>query len=335
MLREAERAEAFLGSKHMHSCQPDTIVALRSDLTRTEVPGAMFAKNRLGRTIILVVPLLLAIVYSTTARDDEEMRSPNSFDAPTPDAPTDHPLEVVVDTLPDVPYIIGVARWSYQPGATYELTIPGPEVYAVESGSLSLRSDEPITVLRGAGEGTAEIEEIATANVDVTLRAGDHAVVPANATHTLRNDGDEALQFLNVVIFPASLAVPSWLADADLPNGISVRNLVSDVVAEPDIVPPPPVRILVDRATIPTGAILPPPSTADYELVFVEAGHLEVVVDGRVESRGAGEAIRILPGSSSGLRNAGDTPLVVMVLAIEAHDATRATPMAGTPAPST
>lgn len=286
----------------------------------------MFAHNRLNVTIIPIVTLVFAVVAATVVYQPGATRSATPIAAATPEVTesTDHALNVVLETLPEAPYIVSTALWTYQPGSTYEIAIPGWEVYSVEAGSLSLRSGAPLRVLRGDAESVGTVEEITTVNVDVTLHPGDQAIVPMDATHTIRNDGDAPLEFLNLVIFPASLAIPSWLSDAGLPRGVSARDLASDVIAEADVAPSPPVQVSVDRLTIPSNGSQPPGLTAaSYLLIVVETGNLDVVVNSRTEQIGEGETIRIPFNAPRELRNSGNVPVTMLILSIDHGEGAR------------
>jgi hypothetical protein len=107
-----------------------------------------------------------------------------------------------------------VIRIGFDPGAA----LPGEEndptvgIVLVESGTLTVQADGPVTVTRGASLGaamaTAEasgdfstLVESVAAGEAVTLEAGDAAYLPANMTGEIRNDSQEravGLAFLAV-----------------------------------------------------------------------------------------------------------------------------------------
>ena len=108
-----------------------------------------------------------------------------------------------------------VVRIGFDPGAS----LPGEEndptvgIVLVESGTLTVQVDGPLTVTRGAGMGaamaTAEatgdfstlMESVAAGEV-VTLEAGDAAYLPANLTGDIRNDGQEPAVALAFLVVP-------------------------------------------------------------------------------------------------------------------------------------
>jgi quercetin dioxygenase-like cupin family protein len=108
-----------------------------------------------------------------------------------------------------------VVRIGFEPGAS----LPGEEndptvgIMLVESGTLTVQADGPLTVTRGATLGaavaTAEatgdfsaIVEAVAAGEAVTLEAGDAAYLPANVPGEIRNDGQEQAVALAFLIAP-------------------------------------------------------------------------------------------------------------------------------------
>jgi quercetin dioxygenase-like cupin family protein len=110
------------------------------------------------------------------------------------------------------PSDLAVVRIGFDPGAS----LPGEEndrtvgIMLVESGTLTVQADGPLTVTRGAtlaeamatAEATGDfssVMEAVAAGEAVTLEAGDAAYLPANIPGEIRNDGQEhavALAFL-------------------------------------------------------------------------------------------------------------------------------------------
>ena len=108
-----------------------------------------------------------------------------------------------------------VVRIGFDPGAA----LPGEEndptvaIVLVESGTLTLQADGPVTVTRGAslGEAMATAEatgdfstlmEATAAGEAVMLEAGDAAYLPANMTGEIRNDGQERAVGLAFLVVP-------------------------------------------------------------------------------------------------------------------------------------
>jgi quercetin dioxygenase-like cupin family protein len=113
------------------------------------------------------------------------------------------------------PSDLAVVRIGFDPGArlTGEENDPTVGIMLVESGTLTVQADGPVTVTRGATLGaamaTAEatgdfstIMEAVAAGEAVTLEAGDAAYLPANIPGEVRNDGQEHAVALAFLITP-------------------------------------------------------------------------------------------------------------------------------------
>jgi quercetin dioxygenase-like cupin family protein len=91
---------------------------------------------------------------------------------------------------------------------------PSTGILLVESGTLTLQVDKPVTVTRGAGLGAAMATAEASGNFGglmesvkageaVTLAAGDAAYILANSEGEFRNDGQERAVGLAFIISPS------------------------------------------------------------------------------------------------------------------------------------
>ena len=110
-----------------------------------------------------------------------------------------------------------VARLTLQPGTALPSaeSDPGVGLVVVESGSLTVQVDGPVTVTRGAGLGEAmaaaeetgdftTLTEPVAEGEAVTLEVGDAAYLPANVAGELRNDGDEPVVMLGFLVVPSA-----------------------------------------------------------------------------------------------------------------------------------
>ncbi len=119
------------------------------------------------------------------------------------------------EELPAAPADLLLFRVTLDPGASIPAEEGDPAVVLlyVESGSLTIQIEAPLQVTRaatieafatpGAVEEGADLgpEEVA-AGTEVTLEAGDSAVLPPNAPGELRNDGDEPVVGLGALVAP-------------------------------------------------------------------------------------------------------------------------------------
>ena len=130
------------------------------------------------------------------------------------------------------PSDLAVVRIGFDPGAA----LPGEEndptvgIVLVESGTLTVQADGPVTVTRGASMGaamaTAEasgdfstLVESVAAGEAVTLEAGDAAYLPANLTGEIRNDGQERAVGLAFLVVP-----PAGMMGEATPAGTNTKG---------------------------------------------------------------------------------------------------------------
>jgi quercetin dioxygenase-like cupin family protein len=108
-----------------------------------------------------------------------------------------------------------VARAALEPGGVVPIEEGDPAlgILLVESGTLTVQVEGPMTVTRGAGLGEAMATADATgdfralmesvpAGQAVTLAAGDAAYIPANVAGEIRNEGQERAVRLAILVLP-------------------------------------------------------------------------------------------------------------------------------------
>ena len=113
------------------------------------------------------------------------------------------------------PLDLNLFRFGLEPGAAVPVDAsPGAGIVLVESGSLTVEVDGPVTVTRGAGMDTAMataeatgdfsgLLESAAAGEAVSLEAGDAAYIPGDVPGEIRNEGQEAATALAFIVYPA------------------------------------------------------------------------------------------------------------------------------------
>jgi quercetin dioxygenase-like cupin family protein len=108
-----------------------------------------------------------------------------------------------------------VARAALDPGGVVPIAANDPAlgILLVESGTLTVQVEGPMTVTRGAGLGEAmatakaagdfnALMESIPAGQAVTLEAGDAAYIPANVAGEIRNEGQERAVRLAILVLP-------------------------------------------------------------------------------------------------------------------------------------
>lgn len=108
-----------------------------------------------------------------------------------------------------------VVRASLEPGGvvSIEQSDPALGILLVESGTLTVQVEAPMTVTRGTGLGAAmataqatgdfgALMESVAAGQAVTLAAGDAAYIPARVAGEIRNEGQERAERLAILVLP-------------------------------------------------------------------------------------------------------------------------------------
>jgi quercetin dioxygenase-like cupin family protein len=108
-----------------------------------------------------------------------------------------------------------VAHVSLDPGATLPSSESDPQdgLLIVESGTLTLRLEAPLTVSRSGSLGAAIATAVASgvfspeseafaSGEEFTLEAGDSVYVPAHIAGEVRNDGQERAEALLILLGP-------------------------------------------------------------------------------------------------------------------------------------
>jgi quercetin dioxygenase-like cupin family protein len=95
-----------------------------------------------------------------------------------------------------------LARFTFQPGSEiFPHSHPGTTVLGVVSGSLGWTLQQGTAhVVRGAGSGATDIEDVSEPGADVILEPGDAIHYEDDVVHTARGVGDEAAIVLGTFV---------------------------------------------------------------------------------------------------------------------------------------
>jgi quercetin dioxygenase-like cupin family protein len=160
-------------------------------------------------TLVLATTLAGPLVSPGAIAQDA---SPASESGPPPGL-VDETLAVgLTEALPEVPAIVLMQRVTIAPGADIPSSPddPGFSFFRIESGTLTVQTDSPLSVVRAAAlaealatPGTMPTMEDISADTKFTLAAGDSVTFPPGVGGGLRNDGSEPVVMLTTQIFPA------------------------------------------------------------------------------------------------------------------------------------
>lgn len=228
----------------------------------------------------LVAVLLCALVVANAtvpAVGWAQEASPAASSAAGP--PGAEPLiETTIDDAPLPPAFVRLLRITMEPGSSVpRRSHPGPKIDRVESGTLTVLAEGAtnVTTADGAPATAAPVNEA------FTLTAGQAVTLPAETIYSFRNDGDEAVELLTVVILPAGHQRPPGISypDGDPPEdayeGVA-NQVLGDGVAT--LFPGEPTVVTVDRLTL--GAGEPVPAVAGPVMLSLGQDDVQVTVDG-------------------------------------------------------
>jgi quercetin dioxygenase-like cupin family protein len=120
-----------------------------------------------------------------------------------------------IDVLSPGTANLALGRIRIAPGATvpFDPTDPTVDLLYMAGGTLTFRIEAPMSVARGAQEGTPapNVPEDIAAGTEFTMSDGDSALFPPNAAGEVRNDGDEdAVAWVtNVALFTNEASTPT------------------------------------------------------------------------------------------------------------------------------
>ncbi len=115
---------------------------------------------------------------------------------------------VTAELLPAAQEPPSLYRLTFAPDVTYPFEgDPSIALAYIESGTLTVRVDAPVTIARA--DAAATPGEMVAAGTDFTVTAGEYFVLPPMATGVIRNDGPESAAFSVAGIILEAMATPT------------------------------------------------------------------------------------------------------------------------------
>lgn len=113
-----------------------------------------------------------------------------------------------------------IARFTFEPGSSiFPHGHPGTTLLAIESGTLGWTLEEGTAhVIRGAGTGGTEVEDVTAPGTEVLLEPGDAIFYEDDVLHTARGAGEEPAIVMATLVLTSGepLLMP---ADMDMSGG--------------------------------------------------------------------------------------------------------------------
>ena len=248
------------------------------------------------RSVVGIVLLTLVFFSSASVAAQESSDATPATNGLPPGVALSTLATGEVGPLPQAPAWVGLARFTYSPGAqATEQIAPGPILFVVETGEITfeLGGDQAAEAATPEGESPA-------------LGPGEQFSVPANASYSSRNDGEGPATALRVVTFPSAPQItPVTGVTYQLLTGGIAESLPSDTA-----------QVTVARVSLATGADVSTRAEGSDGpiLVFVESGSMSLSVPGAEAVLAPGGTALIQGGTEATAHNAGIRPTVVLVV---------------------
>jgi quercetin dioxygenase-like cupin family protein len=165
------------------------------------------------RTAVLSLALFLGIAFTLVGALAPRLAAQES--TPTADSAAVAQIELAPDVTAEVfagaPSVraegqaIFLARFTFAPGSEiFPHCHPGTIVLGVESGVFGwMLMDGTAHVVRGAGTGATDVEDVTEAGTEVILNHGDAIFYEDDVVHTARGAGDEPAVVLGTLVLEA------------------------------------------------------------------------------------------------------------------------------------
>jgi len=229
------------------------------------------------------------------------------------------PLARAALARPPAGAFVRLGRLTFAPGASQPRSAAlGPLLVVVERGGLTAKVEGEAVLTRAATVDTgATAEPGAPPAADVPLGAGDALVLSGGARYALRNPGREPAVVLVLALLPWSAGAPEGGAflwpEAELPD-VGAQRLIEDVATD---LPTGPAALVLGRVTLAPRAELAATGGTGSWLAVVEAGALEIGTSaGPGTTLAAGQATVVQTMPVPTFRNAGDRPLILLLVAV-------------------
>ena len=214
---------------------------------------------------------------------------------------------------------IHLAPGVVEPAGSQENTGVGVNLFTVESGQVTVEADAPVFLTHAVANAAAAPSRVEP-GTDIMLKEGDQLYAPIGVSFRRRNGGSS----------PATLLSFSIGTDRDIGTRTQLPSGVTYDVGLPSkqsaTFPALPAEAIVQRQTLPPGAEVAVRDVPGLQLVYVEAGDLDLVYTEAETSATPDQAVTIHAGSGTEtfgpapqravLVNRGTEPLVILTASV-------------------
>jgi mannose-6-phosphate isomerase-like protein (cupin superfamily) len=178
--------------------------------------------------------------------------------------------------LPPTRVYLRLLYINMEPGSSNPAhTHPGPELWRVDTGTVTVKLDGPGVLRRGGDDETA-----APVGEEFELERGDQLTILPSSPMVFSNKSEDAVRILAAVILPAGHQAPPGIDYmGKTPAEDDYKGLEFPILADGllETVPAGTTTLTIDRIRLGSGQALP--ASSDPSLVSVARGSLEFTVD--------------------------------------------------------
>jgi hypothetical protein len=246
-------------------------------------------------------------------------------------------LRAALEQMPSVqgrPHQLALNRYRLAPGAVQPVggeteSGVGLDVFTVEAGQLTVEADAPVLVTRAVAN-PASAASLVQPGTNIVLDVGDQLFAPNGVSFRRRNDGPTPATTLDFSLDAGGAAG----SGAPLPAGVTADAGLPK--KQPPTYPTVPSEATVHRLTLAPGDKLAVRDLPGLEMVYVEAGALDLVyaspetpgTPARFATIGAGSGTEFFGPTPDRavLANRGAEPLVILAASVAPAGAGEPTP---------
>lgn len=243
----------------------------------------------IAAVLVMLAGLLLPALHGQRARAQDG-----------PDIDSLYSMTLEDEQLPPSPVLIRLLRITMDPGSSSpNHTHPGPEMWRVESGTVTVKTQGPTAVIKnGDGKVTA-----GAVNKEFKLDKGDQVTFPPGTPFTFANKTNDQIKLLVVLVLPQGHQYPPLVTYIDpQPSADAFKGITPSYLGDgrTEYFPGGALTINVDRVRADPGVAIP--SVDGPVMLSLNKGKLDFTVAGGLVqvSRSDPSQAGVQPDSAAG-----------------------------------